>query len=122
MPLSGKYDFRGIKTMGAKGILLALSTSPVTAPYFLWIKRLHLDEVLEIILEFVVNWAANNGLVLLNLGAIYVEGHFDQKAFDAAIEDALSEVKLGRKLSIDEVRAIDAKVIAAARRFLVWTK
>lgn len=119
MATSGKYDFGGIKKVGAKSLLLALSSNP----YFIWVERLKLTAVLEILLEWLVNWAANNGLVLLNLGAVFVEGHFDQKAFDAALEEGLSEVEIKKgKLTPAQVKAIDDKVIIAARKFFVFTR
>ncbi len=114
-----KYDFRGIKALGAKSLLLALSSNP----YFIWLERFKLTGILEILLEWLVNYLANQGLILLNLGAIYVEGHFDQKAFDAHMEEALQKVEIGRgRLTIEQVKEIDDAVIKAARKFLVWNK
>lgn len=116
MALSGKYDFRGIKKMGAAGIRLALLSSPYTA----WF--LKLGKLADLVLEFITNWLANKGLLVLNLGAISVSGELDQKQFDAAMDDALAEItrRGGRDaLTPEQRKAIDDAVIKAARKFIV---
>lgn len=115
MALSGKYDFRGIKKMGAAGLRLALSSSPWTA-WFLRFGRLA-----DLLLEFTTNWLANKGLLVLNLGAISVSGELDQKQFDAAMDEALAEISRrgGRDaLTPEQRKAIDDAVIKAARKFI----
>ncbi len=115
MPASGKYDFQGIQKMGLVGLTIALSNSPYTA----WITKFPLS---NLILQFLINWAVNNGLVLLNLGAIYVEGEIDQHAMDSAMTKAMDQIsiKQGRdKLTDAEKKAIDDQVIKAARKFIV---
>lgn len=119
MPLSGKYDFKGIKKWGAVGLKAALASTPYTA----WI--LKGGKLTDLVLEFIANWLANNGLVVFNLGAIYVEGEWDQKQFDANMDDAMSKITIkgGRdKLSAAEKKAIDDEVIKAARDFIIVTR
>ena len=119
MPLSGKYDFKGIKKFGAKGLLLALETVPVVGKLLKW----GLRAPLEILLEWCVNWLANKGLVVLNIAAIAVEGEWDQKQFDDAMERAFKQIEAGGgKLTPEQIKAIDDEVIKAARRFIVITK
>jgi len=116
MGLSGKYDFKGIKQAGAAGLRLALAASPYTA----WL--LKLSSFLDFVLEFFANWLANNGLVLLNVGANYVNGELDQKQMDSAMDEAISEIKNkgGKdKLTAQQKKEIDDEVIKAARKFLV---
>lgn len=115
-----KYDFPGIKKMGASGLMVALSSTP-------WgqvlVTQWGLRHVVELLLEWFANWAANKGLVLLNVAAVYAEGEFDQKAFDKAIEDGLAQIeKKEGKLSPSEIKAIDDKVIRAARKFLKFNR
>jgi len=113
MAISGRYDFQGIKKAGASALALALAASPYTA----WI--LKGGKLTTLCLEFLANLLANNGLIILNLGAIYIEGHFDQKLFDAALQDGLDKVQLGRdKLTPEQGKAIDDAVRDAARRFI----
>lgn len=110
---SGRYDFQGIKKAGAAALAVALASSPSTA----WI--LKGGKLTKLILEFVANLLANNGLVILNLGSIYVEGHFDQKQFDAVLQDGLDKLKLGKdKITPEQGKAIDDAVRDAARRFI----
>ena len=117
MPISGKYDFKGIKKVGAVGLKAALTTSPYTA-WFLKGGKLS-----DLILEFVVNFLANKGLIVFNIGAILVEGKWDQHSFDKAMEDALSQVEVsGSKLTPEQIKAIDDQVINAARKFIPYGK
>jgi phosphoribosylformimino-5-aminoimidazole carboxamide ribonucleotide (ProFAR) isomerase len=116
---SGKYDFKGIKKYGAKGLLLALTSSP----YFAWVNTWGVRNVAEVILEWVVNWFANSGLMVLNITAISVEGKWDQKDFDAAMEEALKKVEIsGGTLTPEQQKAIDDAVIKAFRKFAIFTK
>lgn len=119
MALTGKYDFRGWKRGGAAVMRAALLSSPSTA----WL--LKLGAVLDIILEFIVNWLANRGLVLMNVGADFVTGEFDLKAFDSELDRAIAEIeKMGGRdrLTPAEKKAIDDQVIKAARRLIVIGK
>lgn len=113
---SGKYDFKGIKRMGAAGLRLALASSPYTA----W--TLKGGALTTFLLEWFSNWLANNGLMLLNIAADYIGNEFDQRAFDRAMDEAVAEItrKGGReKLTAAEKKAIDDEVIKVARKFVV---
>jgi ABC-type branched-subunit amino acid transport system substrate-binding protein len=117
--LSGKYDFKGIKRLGAAVLRGALSSSPYTA----WLVRF--PALTNFILEFLTNWLANKGLLVLNVIAIEVEGAIDQKGLDEAIDKAINEIKVkgGKdKLTPEEKKAIDDEVIKSARKFLVIAK
>lgn len=119
MPISGKYDFQGIKKFGAAGLRGALASTPYTA----WI--LKGGKLTDLILEFITNWLANNGLVVFNIGAIYIEGELDQKSFDQHIDQAITDIsnKGGRDaLTAEQKKAIDDEVISAARKFVVLTR
>ena len=115
MGLSGKYNFKGIKKTGAAGLRLALASSPATA----WI--LKGGFVTTFALEFFSNWLANNGLIVMNLGAYYIGGEFDQKAFDTAIDQGLKAVEnSGGKLTPEQIKEIDDAVIKAADKALPY--
>lgn len=119
MGISGKYDFKGIKKHGAAGLRLALAASPASA----WLLRF--GALTDLILEFLANWLANNGLMVMNLGAIFVEGELDQKHLDDALDMAIEAIKRkgGREaLTPDERKAIDDEVIKAARKFVVISR
>ena len=107
-----KYSFPGIKKWGAKGLTLALASTTwgasLTASFF--------APVLNVILEYLVNWLANKGLIIINIGATFVEGQIDQKKFDSAVEEGLAKVKIGG-LTDEQKKAIDEAVIAAVRKF-----
>jgi hypothetical protein len=110
---SGRYDFQGLKKAGAAALSVALASSPSTA----WI--LKGGKLTTLVLEFIANLLANNGLVIFNLGAIYIDGHLDQKQFDAVLSDSLDKLKLGKdKITPEQGKAIDDAVREAARRFI----
>jgi len=115
MAIAGKYDFPGIKKAGAAGIKVALASTAWGA----WLLKSPFSKVVDILIEPFVNWLANQGLVVLNLGAIIVTGEFDQKMFDQALDDGLKTVELGRdKISAAKGKEIDDAVIAAARKYI----
>ncbi len=114
MGLTGKYNFAGIKKWGAKGLTLALASTTwgswlVTFPV--------VRKLTDFFLEQLVNWLANKGLIVLNIGAIYFEGEFDQKGFDQALDDGLKKMSSGN-LTPEQMKEIDENVRAAARRFM----
>ncbi len=116
MASSGKYNFQGLKKLGAAGFRLALASSPYTA----W--TLKGGALTSFLLEWLSNWMANHGLIVLNVAADYINGELDQKAFDEALDEAMSEITIkgGRDaLTAEQKKAIDDEVIKAARRFIV---
>lgn len=111
-----KYDFKGIKSKGAKAIELLLGAS--WAPFAAAMKLPVIGTLIDGGLQLLTNWLANNGLVVLNIGTIIVDGEFDQKGFDDAMDAALASVGTNRdQLSDAQKKAIDDKVIAAFRKF-----
>ena len=114
MPISGKYDFKGIKTTGRFGLKSALATSPLS-----WINRG--GAFTDLVIEFFTNWLANNGLILLNTGAFYVGGELDQRALDQAIERGLKAVESSQgRLTPEQIKEIDDAVIKAAEKALPY--
>lgn len=120
MGITGKYDFAGIKKYGAMGLSTALASTPWGA----WLVTTPLiKDATQIALEWGVNWLANNGLIVMNIGAIYIEGEIDQKNFDQAIDDAFKKIEnQNGKLTPEQIKAIDDEVIKAARKFIVFNR
>ncbi len=120
MGLSGRYDFKGIQKFGVAGISVALASTSWGA---ILITKWGLRHIVELLLEWGINWLANKGLIVLNIAAIVVEGEFDQRAFDSALRDALKTVELSNgNLTPAQIKAIDDECIKAARKFLVFTR
>lgn len=116
MPLTGKYDFKGIKKQGASGIKLALSSNP----YTLWLAK---APGIDTLLEAFANYLANKGLIVLNIGAIYVEGQIDQSILDRSIDEGLKKIQqAGGTLTPEQVKEIDDAVIKAADRALPYSR
>ena len=73
--------------------------------------------------EMIVGWAVSKGLIVLNIGAIVVEGEISQKDFDKAMEAALNEVESKEgKLTSEEIKRIDGEVVRLARKHLRITR
>lgn len=116
MPISGKYNFKGIKEKGAGGLKLALLSSPYTS----WVAKI---PTIDVLLEFVTNWMANKGLIVMNIGAIIVDGKVDQSLLDRSMEAGLKEVEMpGVILTPERMKEIDDEVIKAARRALPYVR
>jgi hypothetical protein len=116
MDLAGKYDFPGIKKAGAVGLRAALVS---TAWGAILLTTPVVRALVNFFLEMSMNWLANKGLMVMNVGAIVVDGYLDQRAFDLAMEQAISKAENQKgKLTPAEMKAIDDEVIKAARKFL----
>lgn len=119
MGITGKYDLTGIQKAAIAAIKAAIATTTWGASLFASAVFNFFMPVAETVLGWAINWLANRGLIILNLGAIYVNGELDQAAFDKAIEDGLRKVQKGRdKITAAEGAKIDQDVIDAANRFI----
>ncbi len=109
---TGKYDFPGIRRAGALGLraLVAGTTwgaAIIAGPF---------RGVFNVLAEWVSEWLTNRGLLLINVGAIYVNGEFDQGRFDAAFDEGIQKAK-APGLTDAQKKVIDDEVINAFRRF-----
>lgn len=119
MGITGKYNFPGIQNGAKAAIKAALATTGwglalLANPFFKFF-----EPVEDAAIDEAINFLANEGLIVLNLGAIVVNGEVDQTLFDKALDDGLKLVEQGRdKISDKQGRAIDDDVIKAARRYI----
>jgi hypothetical protein len=109
---TGKYDFPGIRKAGTVILKAALASTAWGA----WLIASPFQPLLDKLIEWGLEWLANRGLVVFNIGAIYVEGVFDQRKFDNAMEEALARAK-APALTDAQKKEIDDKVIKAMRAF-----
>lgn len=112
-----KYDFPGIKKAGAAAIAAVLSStgwgsSLLAGPF---------KKVTIKLIEVLVGYLASKGLLIINLGAIYVEGEIDQSRFDKAMDSALEAIRL-KNLTPEQIKALDDEVIKAFRNFARVTR
>jgi len=112
MGLSGKYNFPGIQKAGNAALSAVLASTSWGA----WLIKSPVRSVFKLAVGFVSNWLANQGLIIVNVGAIYIDGYIDQKAFDAAFDSALEKVKVPG-LTEAQKKGIDDEVIKAFRNF-----
>jgi len=117
---SNKYDFKGIKRLGSDAILgIAASWLSSIGLSFLVTNKLSYT-ILSFFVEKYVNSLANNGLIMLNVGAINLKAPKNQKAFDEAMFEALKIVEEKSKLTPEEVKEIDDKVIRTFRKHALY--
>lgn len=112
MGLTGKYKFSGIQKTGSAFVRAALLNTP-----FAWIVKI---PFFNAILELALNWMANNGLVVMNLGAYKVGDAIDAAGLEKAIESGIEAAESGRKLTPEEIKRIDDEVIKAADKALPY--
>ena len=110
MALTGKYNFEGLKKLGAAALSSALAGTPLVK----------FPSVANFIFEMFTNWLANKGLIVMNVGAYYVNGKLDVKGLTDAIVRGYEAVESGRELTPEEIKKIDDDVIAAARKALPY--
>lgn len=114
---TGKYSFEGIRKAGSFGLKALLASTGwgaklLSGPF----KR-----SLNLFFEFISELLANRGLLLLNIGEIYVQGKFKQSNFDSKLEKALAAVKV-EGLTPEQKKEIDDEVIQAFRPFASFRK
>lgn len=114
---TGKYNFEGIRKAGSLGLKALLSSTGwgaklLTGPF---------RKSLDLFFQFISELLANRGLILLNLGEIYISGKFQQSNFDKNLEKALNAVKVPG-LTPEQKKAIDDEVIKAFRPFASFRK
>lgn len=114
---TGKYDFPGIRKAGTAALRAVLVSTSwgaalVTGPF---------KGSVDLVVEWFSELLTNHGLIVINVGAIYVNGEFDQDAFDKAMEEGLEKAK-APGLSDAQKKVIDDEVLKAFRRFGRITK
>lgn len=109
---TGKYDFPGIRKASTAGIkaLLALTS------WGAWLIASPFKGTLDLALDWFNEWLTNRGLVIINVGAFYVDGVFSQDKFDSEMESALKKAQTPG-LTDKQKKAIDDGVIEAFRKF-----
>ena len=107
MGLTGRYDFKGIqKAMGVAIDALIAGTG-----WGAWLLASPFMPAVNILRDWLINWLANKGLIILNIGANIVDGSIDQKSLDAALDEGIKRVMQGRaKISATDGKAIDDAV------------
>lgn len=109
---TGKYNFPGIRKAGAVSLQAVLAgttwgASLIAGPF---------RGTVKLLLEWLSELLANKGLLFINVGAVYVNGVFDQDKFDKAFEEGLEKSK-APGLNSEQKKVIDNEIIKAFRRF-----
>lgn len=118
MGITGKYNFKGIQKAGALG-LKALLASTVWGAKIL---ASPFARILTPVFKWFSNYMANQGLILINVGAYFKDGYFDQKGFDKAMDEGLSKVMMNPNISKKEGEAVDENVKKSVRKFFKYNK
>lgn len=115
MNLSGRYDFKGIKRLGALGLFSLLAGSPLG-----WMTKGLMGKFMMTVFEFLANYAANKGLIFLNVQVenARVDGQVGE--YVRIVDWALKEVK--PNMTAEEMKRIDDAVIAKAVDLIMFTR
>lgn len=115
MGITGKYDFPGIQKAGAAAIKALIASTSWGAIILSWPI---VPSIIDFLDKQLVNYLANEGLIVLNIAASMVEGEIDQKAFDNAMDQALEQVANAKGgLTDAQKKSIDDAVIKAVMQF-----
>ena len=113
MGITGRYNFPGIqKAMGVLIDSLIAGTG-----WGAWILASPFRPVVAAVRDLLVNFLANRGLIVLNIGANIIDGNIDQAALDSALDAGIKKVMQGRdKITPAEGKKIDDDVAKAFDR------
>ena len=121
-PSAEKYDFEGIGSASAAGIIALLAANPYTSFLTVGLSGKILYWVLK---KFFVA-LASMGLVLLNVGAEQIATAIDKSGFDGSLDNAYKIIDQlqasGHGLTPEQIKAIDDPVIAQFQRFAKLTR
>lgn len=107
MGITGRYDFKGIQ----KAARVAIDAVLATTTWGIWLAKSAFAPAIGVIEDFIVNWLANHGLIIINVGLNIVDGVVDQKRMDAALDAGIKRVMQGRdKITPAEGKKIDDDV------------
>lgn len=110
MGITGRYDFKGIQ----KAVGVAIDALLAATTWGAWILASPFRPVVTLTENMLTNFLANRGLILLNIGAIIVDGEIDQTRLDSALDAGIKRVQQGRdKITPAEGAKIDADVVKA---------
>ena len=110
MGITGRYNFPGIQKAAGVAIDALLAGTTWGA----WLLASPFKIIIGPIRDMLVNFLANRGLILLNIGANIIDGSLDQAKLDEALDAGIKRVMQGRdKITPEEGKAIDDKVRAA---------
>lgn len=111
--MAAKHELTGIGSASATLTFVALAGSPLA-----FLTQGFLGKITHYILTQVYSRLASQGLVVLNIGVARVQTMAQRKDFDGTFDDAFDLInKSGGRLSPDDIKAIDDRVISALRKF-----
>lgn len=111
--MAAKHELTGIGSASATLTFVALAGSPLA-----FLTQGFLGKITHYILTQIYSRLASQGLVVLNIGVARVQTMAERKDFDGTFDDAFDLInKSGGRLSPDDIKAIDDRVISALRKF-----
>lgn len=107
MGITGRYNFPGIQKATGRLIDGLIAGTAWGA----WLLASPFKPLVAYARDLLVNYLANRGIIILNVGVNIVDGVLDQKAMDDALDAGIRRVMQGRdKITPAEGQAIDDKV------------
>ena len=113
MGITGRYSFPGLQ----KAAGVAIDALIAGTGWGAWLLASPFMPIVSFFRDALVNFLANRGLIILNIGVNIVGGVIDQKALDSALDDGIKRVMQGRdKITSAEGLKIDNAVREAFDR------
>lgn len=110
MGITGRYDFPGIQKAVRKTFEVLIAGTSWGA----WIIASPFKPALDAIENLLINYLVNRGLIIINVGAVMVDGKINQSRLDNALDAAFEKMKIGRdKITPEQGAQIDADTDAA---------
>lgn len=114
MGLTGRYNFPGIQ----KAVRAAITVLAASTTWGAWLIASPFQPVIAALEDLAINWLVNRGLIIIDVGAVMIEGKINQEKLDSALDAAFTRLQVGRdKISPEEGAKIDAETTQAFDQF-----
>lgn len=114
MGLTGRYDFKGIQKAMERLIDALLAGTAWGA----WLVASPFKPAVDALEGLIINWLANRGLIVIDVGLVLIDGKVSQGKLDAALDSAFEKLKVGRdKITPAQGAKIDADTTKAFDEF-----
>lgn len=114
MGITGRYNFPGIQ----KAVRAAFTALAAGTTWGAWLIASPFAPAITAIENALINYLVNRGLIIIDIGAVMVNGVVKQDLLDNAIDAAITKLKVGRdKITPAQGAQIDADTTAAFDNF-----
>lgn len=114
MGITGRYNFTGIQKLVTTGVNTLLASTS----WGVWLLASPFKPVLQALEDAAVNFLVNRGLIIIDIGAVVVDGQINEDNFNTALTNAFNQLRNGRdQITPTQGAKIDADTTAAFDKF-----